>query len=925
MNDTFKLILWHIEAYANFLKNTHNIPYEKVLELDIFKNHLEFQLNEINNSGEIHTHESIIDLLRNHLILSEPTEIAAVDERLENWVGSSENLGSFKGLHYSHYVQKLIAGGKSNLIGQLDQDTLTILDCCANPKSDTLFDRRGLVYGHVQSGKTANYLGLISRAFDHGYKIVIVLAGLNEDLRQQTQERIENSLLLETKEYKIRRATSLEYDFAAIANHTDLTGRERSIWVVKKNKIVLENIIEWFSVQAQKSELTFFQEPVLIIDDEADNASIQSLTASEFASWETGMELEQLDIEDLTEEQLEKLEKARNTNISTINRLIRVLLSTLGKKTFVQYTATPYSVINQTTEDLERTVTVRTRNYILSDNDLFPEHFIIPLKAGNSYFGLEKTFNTNKAKNIPFFQNINTLFPNEELERIFTTRRDSYFLFDQIPDSLKTAILEFLVTIVIKNFRNIEDHNSMLIHTTFKTDDINYLHSKVQDFLNYVWIESRQPTSNTLLQLNKILKRLKERSKAVIYDDYFIINKLYPENITSNDIQAIQNNLNQPISVVAYHSTSNQSLQYNLKDGDGNKKYKNYIIIGGNKLARGLTIEGLNTTYFTRNSTRRDSLYQMGRWFGYRIGFEDIISIYTTNKTFSDYQSIYIIEKHLRDDFEINMERECPILPKNAIIKLAITSDELNTEFGKLPFPCDPSKLRKTIESALDSTGHTRTSQFEKEHISKYAENLLKSINFIRELDDNYERFDYDNLPKHINRNISFTNIPSDLILKFLESLFHSGRMSTDFGILREFISENSAHLTNWSVSLINRSNNSSFNPEFYVGQTEIKQTNYQPSNASTEDVIKFGSVLAREAGDTAFDLIHIDPTICTEKEVKRKRQNLKIPLILIYPNYMNASSGYFENDVQMPIIDVYIPDFQGLKKINYRIRRSFN
>lgn len=925
MNHDFKTIIWHIEAYASLLKSINNISYEKVLELDIFKNHLEYQLNEINRSGEIHTQESIIDLLRNHLILSEPTEIAAVDERLENWVGSSENLGSFKGLHYSHYVQKLIEGGKSSLIGQLDQDTFTILDCCANPISDTLFDRRGLVYGHVQSGKTANYLGLISRAFDHGYKIVIVLAGLNEDLRQQTQERIENSLLFETKEYIIRRATSLQYDFAANANHQHLTGSERSIWVVKKNKIVLENIIEWFSTQAQKSESNFFQEPVLIIDDEADNASIQSLTASEFASWETGMELDQLDIEDLTEEQLQQLENARNRSISTINRLIRVLLSTIGKKTFVQYTATPYSVINQSTEDLERKVTVRTRTYTLSDNDLFPEHFIIPLKSGNSYFGLEKTFNTNEAKNIPFFQNINTLFPNEELDKIFTTKKDSCFLFDQIPDSLKTAILEFLVTIIIKNFRNIEDHNSMLIHTTFKTDDINYLHNKVQDFLRYVWIECIQPSSSTLIQLNKILQRLKERSKTDLYDQYFIINKLYPEKITSYDITAIQNNLNQPISVVAYHSTSNQSLQYNLKDSARNKKYKNYIIIGGNKLARGLTIEGLNTTYFTRNSTRRDSLYQMGRWFGYRIGFEDIISIYTTNKTFSDYQSIYIIEKHLRDDFEINMERECPILPKNAIIKLAITSDELTTAFGKLPFPCDPSKLRKTTLSDLDSTGHTRTSQFEKEHISKYADNLLKSIDFIRELDKDYKRFEYDNLPKHINRNISFTNIPSDPILKFLESLFHNGRMATDFGILREFISENSQHLTNWSVSLINRSNNSSFHPEFYIGQTEIKQTNYQPSNATTEDVIKFGSVLAREAGDTAFDLIHTDPNIRTEKEVKLKRQNLKIPLILIYPNFITSSSGYFENDVQMPIIDVYIPDFKGLKKINYRIRRRFN
>ena len=929
MRTDFNTILMHIMAYANFLKTSRNITLDDVCNLDEFLNHIDYQIESKSELSVEHSRDSLLSIIKNHLISNDPTEIAAVDERLENWVGSSENQQTFTGDHYNHYVQSLIESGKSSIIGQLNQDTFTILDCCANPKTNSLFDRRGLVYGHVQSGKTANYLGLISRAYDHGYKIVIVFAGLNEDLRQQTQERIEHSILLESKNlnYKIRRATSVEYDFAGIANHTDLTAADRSIWIVKKNKIVLENIIDWFSEQAKKLETTLFQEPILIIDDEADNASIQSLTASEFRTWETGMELAQIDIEDLTVQQAETLEEAHNRHISTINRLIRVLLSTLGKKTFVQYTATPYSVINQTSEDLQRTVIVKNRPYTLTNNDLFPEHFIIPLKAGKSYFGVDRTFNTNVSKNIPFLRNISLTYPNESLEQIFTTKKDTHFWFDIIPESLQNSIQEFLVTIVIKKFRKINDHNSMLIHTTFKTDDINYLASKVKDYLKYTFTECQQPRSKSISEMNSILDRLKLRSQNPLYREYFSLNGIFPEKISSIDINLIQNDARQPFSTVAYHSGSNESLDFNSRDEKKNKKYKNYIIIGGNKLARGLTIEGLNTTYFTRNSTRRDSLYQMARWFGYRSGFEDLVSLYTTDKTYIDYQSIFIIEKHLRDDFEINMERECPILPKNAIIKLAISSHEIQGLNRKLPFPCDPNKLRKTIQSNLDSTGHTRTSQFEKIYIKEYEANLHNSIDFIQHLDTEYSlnKFDYTGLPKHISRNVSFTKIPASEILNYLQSLFHRGKMATDFNLLREFISKNSELLNNWSVSIINRSNNASFIPAIIVGDQEIKTTKYNASNDKMEDLLKFGAILARQAGDSSFDLLHADENIYSEQHAKQLRQQLGIPLILIYPNFIPKDKGYFTEDVKFPIIDVYIPHIAGLEKIKYTIRRTFN
>jgi len=855
-----------------------------------------------------------------------PTEYAAVDDKLEQWLAQCQLEPDFKNDFFSHYIGKLIDEGKTVMLPQLEEDTFTILDSCHDPRVNTYFDRRGLVYGHVQSGKTANYIGLINRAYDAGYKVVIVLAGLNEDLRAQTQQRIDNTINFKHEYKRIRRGTTQAFDVIGDQIpliRENITESDRSLWVIKKNKIILENLIDWFLHQNDKNEWALFNHPVLIIDDEADNASIQSLSSNEFARWEDAMKLLEIPEEELTKEQKELLDTASD-EIRTINKLIRGLLSILGKKTFVAYTATPYSVVNQPSLDLNRELQIGKRTIEITAGDLFPEHFIIPLTAGSNYLGINRTFNTDSKLNIPALINLDLKYPDEEYSSIFPSSQESEYNTNSICQSLIDAILDFLIAIIVRKFRNSKGHNSLLIHTTYKTSNVHILTMNVREAL--MDLQSKIKDDPSFMNvINNRLKELHQRSQNKNYFEYFQINNAYPEEITKNDLLSLFTDREQKLSTVEYHSKSTDKLQYNHKDSKGKTIFKNYIIIGGNKLARGLTLEGLSISYFIRKTTRRDSLYQMGRWFGYRSGYEDLVSIYTTNEHITNYKSLFVIEKYLRKDFETNCSLENPILPRNAIIKLAVNSDEIAEIKSKLIHVCDPNKLRHTSKALIDSTGHTRNSKFNFDHVNIYNDNWQLSILFFSKLNDEYRenKFDYSLvLPKfpNIQENLSYINIPSELIIDYLSKLKFEESTQYDFRFLIEFLRTNSSKLPKWSVSLVNRHKNPSFQPELQIGDTKIKKSTLQPKLKN--DILRFVAFLAREAGDTSFDLAdQAHEPILTEKDARDKRNIAGTPLLLVYPNEcVNPTDS---TTVKVPLIDVVVPNSPGLTKMEYRIRNN--
>jgi len=899
-----------------------------------------------------------IEDLKNKLIKSfqpaQPTKALAEHYSLEKWL--DQRLNTNEELRFTRYKEFLRESGNGANINQLESETYKILDSCHDPRIlNREWDRRGLVYGHVQSGKTQNYLGLVNRAFDAGYQIIIILTGVTEDLRKQTQERVDKGVL-EISNYlhaqgrvdKIWSPTNIAEDLNINTYHNLITNYDlhnKSIWVIKKNKTVLEILIFWLNhLRKLKRSEKVNNTPFLIIDDEGDNASIQSMTKNEFEEWESEIKSNNLNLE---EENDENNARTYDFILKTINKYIRIILSLISNKTFISYTATPYSIINQTYEDIDRgDQKIKDEIFKIDAGDLFPEHFIIPIKPGSYYFGIDKIFNSNSGSNIPCIININNIYPQEEINTIFTTNKNEQYTFNVIPESLMDAILYFLVSIVIKKYRKIKYHNTMLIHTSHLTSKTDYLAVKVKSYIEYVYNELRRHDSNLFKKIEVIFQKIKNESQNPLYNKYFELNNEFPDKIYISDIADIYSDLEQKIEVVSYHSSNDQNLKfqnrtlsYKIIDQFSQLPvFRNYIVIGGNRLSRGLTFEGLTTSYFIRTSTRQDSLYQMGRWFGYRKGYEDLVRIFIPEDQLNWFQSIYKLETQLRKDFEENNDDDSPILPRNAIIKLAnFTSEKYLTgqEMKKFPSICDPNKLRKTTTQKMSFSGPISTNKIfsDQDHLSN---NIYNVIDLFEKLYIDYSEniFDYTSLPKGWNNsaNISFTNIPPIEVINFLKyQKFHPDILQEMKSFIK-YLFMNTDKSKNWSICLVNRKTNKEFEEIKWDIKKFYKKTNSNiskirpvirtPQILDDNKTWKYSSILEGRAEDTVFDLMNLENVEMFNEKPHEKmrllRDKMKIPLLLIYPVFSPDQKSIF------PLIYIFSPKINNSTDVNYIVRKNY-
>lgn len=583
-------------------------------------------------------------------------EITILSDDVEPWLNDEKaNINPELWNRYKLYMSK---NDPSFPVNDLDDFTDKILDKCVNPKKQGSWDRRGMVVGHVQSGKTSNYVGLINKATDAGYKVIIIIAGTISSLRRQTQERIDSgyigrnsSAFIREKENKIvgvgnytvgtdiYSLTSAYYksgdegDFnQAIAKRLNIPiGRNPVVLVIKKNKSILENLIDWFSndINAKVVDGTpkLFDVPALIIDDEADAASVNASR----------------DIND----------------IKTINRLIRTLLNIFNQNTFVGYTATPYANLFISQEyNEENTTVVKNKTYRIGE-DLFPRDFIINIKAPTNYIGAAKIFgyeNVNPEltkEPLDIFREINDFDPP-----FFRTinRENKDILPEYLPPSLERAIKSFILTCAIRRVRGHENkHNSMLVHVALLVrwiDRVAYLvNEKTKEYKNAIQSEDED-----------LINELKD-----IYEtDFLPTTQNVLENLDYTDIrikqhtwEEVKNELKNAvlkIDVRSVHGTrSTTNLEYhNIEEIDYNR-YENglsVIAVGGSRLSRGITLEGLSVSYYIRTTRMYDSLMQMGRWFGYRPGYVDLCRLYTTNQIFEWFNHITMATEEMRNDFD---------------------------------------------------------------------------------------------------------------------------------------------------------------------------------------------------------------------------------------------------------------------------------
>jgi len=518
------------------------------------------------------------------------------------------------------------------VVRSIDDSTDRILGALENPQGGLEFNTRGLVVGYVQSGKTANYSALISKAADAGYRLFIVLTGIHNSLRQQTQRRLAKELTGTAPEGEISVGRPLPdrewYTFTTDdlrfgdfnpghGSATALASANPILIVTKKNYTVLEKLIRWLD-QAQQE--TRDKIPCLVIDDEADQASPN-----------TGGNRSPADVKG------EITELTENDKPSTINLQIRRILSKFKKVAYVGYTATPFAnvLIDPDTEDKE------------GYKDLYPRSFVVSLQKPFDYFGAEELFGTAESGDgMDLIRHI----PEDQASRIGPRKRNEIATYVPVlPPKLLEAVDDFILAGAARAQRGEgEKPATMLIHPTQATEVQQRLTPLVDDLVGKLrdsWRYSRE---------KGMLDRLRQRWETEFRRVTRSIQA--DRDVPFDDIVPHIGRFLEDVVVRQLNYGSEDELDY-----ERDKSIK-VIVIGGNKLSRGLTLEGLLVSFYVRSANAYDTLMQMGRWFGYRPGYVDLTRIYTTEQLAKWFSHLARVEQEIRDEIaRYELERKTPL------------------------------------------------------------------------------------------------------------------------------------------------------------------------------------------------------------------------------------------------------------------------
>lgn len=472
-------------------------------------------------------------------------------------------------------------------LDELERTTYDVARLLADPHERDA-RRKGLVMGNVQSGKTRHFAGVVARAMDAGYRFVVVLSGINNNLREQTQSRLDHDLFIDPEAWKPLTFVG-DQDFNKDQNLQATFGRKSLLWgcaVVKKNKTRLENLrwsLSQMPIEARR------RCPILIIDDEADQATPNS--------------------------------QADKEKISAINKKLREIWNLVSVGSYVAYTATPFANVLMDPDDGE---------------DLFPSDFVYSLEPGTGYFGAERVFGL--ASTDPDHPGLDE--DGLDMVRAVTdadglkppSKPDIRAEFDpDLPGSLVDAVEWFIVASAIRRVRGQRDHSSMLVHTTHYTAPHFAMQSRLIDLCAEMDQQVRRG------DLTKFKESWEQESERVVSAEVEGV----PEwEAVRQQIPGILRD----VEVIVDNGRSADRLNY---DDD---HPRTVIAVGGGTLARGLTLEGLVVSYFTRTSNAYDTLMQMGRWFGYRTGYDDLPRIWLTKGLDQDYAFLARVENDLRDE-----------------------------------------------------------------------------------------------------------------------------------------------------------------------------------------------------------------------------------------------------------------------------------
>ena len=644
---------------------------------------------------------------------------------------SSKDFNSYFWDRYKNYLLQY-KHFSPNVVDTLENKTLEkLMSYLGNPNTpkNVGFSKRGLVVGDVQSGKTSNYLGLMTRAADAGYRVFILLTGTIESLRKQTQERVEEGFIGydsdSGRDVGVMRGDPMPFIYTSRVK--DFTGDDNKnttyrinndtkvplVFVVKKNVPVLKKLYSSLMKINTTSANKYIDAPMLMIDDEADNASINT-------------------------------NKPEN-DPTKINDLIRMILRLFKKNTYVGFTATPFANVF---------ICYDSQDEMLKD-DLFPRDFIYALKSPSNYCGAKKYFFGGAKDNVNLIEDAD--------ESIFPYKHKKTWTGDKLFNSVYEAINCFFIDNAIRDLRDKfkNTNRSMLINMSrFKN-----VHSVIKDI-----VEKYVDDAKRCIKQSSKMGALALTNKTVksIYNTFKTQYKHITE-YTWNDIFGVLYESIKDIEVIVVNS-SKKSTKLNYED---HRNGLRVIAVGGLALSRGLTLEGLCVSYFYRNTATFDVLMQMGRWFGYRDGYDDLVKIYLTRNSLSYYQEISNSMDGLKQDID-NMRRDRR-KPEDYGIRVRNNSNELGITAA--------NKMRNTKTKTDHKTyyGDFFETPYIYRDLKKVDENIDVTKEFIEQIPpsclDNSVKYPY------------FRNIPTQKVIDLISKLqIHPANSNFDIKQILRFL-----------------------------------------------------------------------------------------------------------------------------------------
>jgi len=740
---------------------------------------------------------------------------------------------------WPRYKARLLDKGYTHeTVAQIHSDTDRITSNLGSP-SLKKFRRQGLVVGRVQSGKTSNFMGLLAKAGDVGYRMIIVLAGTTNTLRYQTQERLQNELIgFDDKKWRwltqakcdpatLRVDPLGEFNEIGTASPTMSNPGVRVIAVIKKNYTVLTRLRRWFTgVPDIEKEMC----PVLIVDDECDNASINTKCADE--------------------------------DPTKINGEIRDILKMLPKVSYVGYTATPFANV-LTNPDAEA-------------QDLYPRDFLFALPLNPEYFGPERIFGRDSEgpHDLGAEGNdiVRTISP-EESDQVCPAARTAMDTFAfETPPSLVEATRYFLLNSAARIVREkcLErdpEFKSMLVNTAPWVRVHRMTKPKMDELLRILKADFKNKPAEWEAHWNEESEKVQQeqigcKQPKVTWQD--LSKELTPEFFNG-------------IKVIVSNSSPNEASNLNA-EYDKKNLGRVLVVIGGNTLSRGITLEGLTVSYFVRKSSAYDTLLQMGRWFGYRKYYEDMPRVWMTAEMEDQFRRLSGVEMDMFNELQSFMTGKSPA--------------EVGLRIRQCPGMqiTARAKLIYAKQCSIDYSGHMENSTFLFRKDKAALEKNIKAVESLIARIGGPDKF------SRRSQHLLTSGVDKSEIIKFLEEYaFHPKNQKLDATILKKYIAGQNAQGRCMTWNLAIKTRNEDDQSGFTLGGLRVNRLLLPRSKNYGEEPFAYVQNLSTRE-DIFADADN--PVAMEEQSKSSSRQEVRgtyengVGLIVLYPIHKDSLPG---------------------------------